>query len=82
MAPPPLRPVGLALDFQPVYSRPPSRATGRGIYTLSGVCCGFSQAFRGPVCNPLCGITSQLVSSLPQCAVSLSQNIRGLTLSR
>lgn len=39
----------------------------RGIYTPFGVCCGFGQAFRGPVCNPLCGITSLSVPVFPGC---------------
>lgn len=38
-----------------------------GIYTPFGVCCGFGQAFRGPVCNPLCGITSLSVPVFPGC---------------
>nr|DAI62643.1 MAG TPA: hypothetical protein [Caudoviricetes sp.] len=37
----------------------PARALFGGIDTPCGVCCGFGQACRGPVCNPLCGITSQ-----------------------
>ena len=41
-----------ALIYNPcisLLSRPPSPATRHGIYTPSGVCSGFGQAFRGPV---------------------------------
>ena len=42
----------IVLIYNPFPRSPipsPSHATGHGIYTPFGVCCGFGQAFRGPV---------------------------------
>ena len=45
----------LIIHFLDLLSRHRLMRLRRGIYTPFGVCCGFGQAFRGPVCNPLCG---------------------------